>query len=204
MQIKQICSKHLDSNTFIATENSQCLIIDCGAELEDVIKSVGKSKVVGILLTHGHYDHSINALEYARFFKTNIIASENIKTTVSDSIANYSEGSFCISDFSQFSLIAKDCQIDLGDFKIDCLLTEGHSPCCISYKIDKYLFAGDVLFENGIGRTDLIGSNKKAMLESLNKLESVKFETCFSGHGSSSDFQSQQKNIKVFKRFLSR
>lgn len=194
----------LDSNVFLVKKNGHYLIVDCGAEMSKIKEIIGNNKVDGILLTHGHYDHSLYCDDYADFYKTKIFAGEKVNETLSDSMANYSEGEMVKNDFKNFVFIKEDCKIKIGDFVVDCISAGGHSPCCECYLIEGYLFAGDVLFENGMGRTDLVGSNKKAMIETLNKLEKLSFEKVYSGHGNDSDNNAQQKNIQIFKRFLSR
>lgn len=204
MKVVQIKSQFLDSNTFVVENDNEVLIVDCGVDVEKIKNEVGEKQVAGILLTHGHYDHSIFCKEYAKTFNTKIYAQKNVVKTLANGRANYSEGQFELSDFSNFCFLDDDCSINLGSFEIQCLIAKGHSICSMCYKIGDLLFAGDVLFENGIGRTDLIGSNKEQMIESLTKLDQIEFADCFSGHGNTSDYKTQQKNIKVFKRFLSR
>ena len=51
--------------------------------------------------------------------------------------------------------------IKFGNTELETLFTPGHSPASISFfcKKDKYLIAGDVLFRESIGRTDLPGGD---------------------------------------------
>ena len=193
----------LDSNVFIVEEKGRCLIVDCAVELSKIKEFVGNNKVDGILLTHGHYDHSAYCNEYAREYSCKIYANLNIKQTLLDIEAIYSEKTDIIDDFSKFMFVG-DCKLKVGIFDVECISAQGHSVCSECYKIENSLFAGDVLFENGIGRTDLIGSDKEEMLKTLTKLENISFDKVFSGHGNGSDFEAQKKNILIFKRFLSR
>ena len=204
MKVTKIISKLLESNVFVVEKEGHFLIVDCGVELSQIKKIVGQNRVDGILLTHGHYDHSLYCNEYAKAFKTKIYAEKSVQNTIIDGRANYSDGGFSLNDFSRFVFIDEDCKLKIGDFEVECILSKGHSPCCICFKIDDSLFAGDFLFENGIGRTDLINSNKQDMLDSLNKIENVDFKQVYSGHGVESDKKTQQKNIAIFKRFLQR
>lgn len=204
MKITKIVSEFLDSNVFVVEKDNHCIIVDCGANLDKVKQVVGTNVVDGILLTHGHFDHSVYCNEYANFFDTKVYANEKVKATLLDSEANYSEGKLIIDDFSKFVFIKEDCRLKIGDFEVECISAEGHSPCCECYKIDNNLFAGDVLFENGIGRTDLIGSNKQDMIKTISKLDEISYEKVFSGHGGDSDKNMQQKSLAVYKRFLAR
>ena len=155
-------------------------------------------------MTHGHYDHSCHCLEYAKFFNCKIYANKHIKDTLLDSVAIYSEHGEIIDDFTNFEFIDEDATIKIGDFDIQCYYCPGHSKCCECYIIGDKLFSGDVLFEKGIGRTDLKNSNKKMMYDSLCKLEKLGFVETYSGHGEKSTYQEQMKNISIFKKFLSR
>lgn len=203
MQIERIVSHHLDSNTYVLTRNDQCLIVDAGAEIEDVIQKIGTKKVVGILLTHGHFDHAFNIIKYSKQFSCNIYASKLAKSNLVDPAKNYGEN-FAITDFSNFVWLGGDSEFSLGDFDIKTYALPGHSKCCTGYLIDGTLFAGDVLFARGIGRTDLHDSDKNEMFSSLKKLQTISFSQVASGHGEMSTAEWQKRNISVFIKYLSR
>lgn len=203
MQIQRIVSQHLDSNTYISSLGDECLIVDAGAEIEDVARLVDGKKVVGILLTHGHFDHAFNIIAYAKRFCCNIYASKLAKVNLADAQKNYGDN-FSITDFSQFVWVDGDGEFSLGNFLIKSYSLPGHSKCCTGYLIDDVLFAGDVLFAKGIGRIDLHDSSRTDMLQSLKKLATISFSVVASGHGEMSTAASQKRNITTFTKFLSR
>ncbi len=204
MIIKRFISKLLDSNVYILEKDNEILIIDSGVEVKDVEKVIGNKKVVGLLLTHGHFDHSAYCLDYAKAFNTKIYASDKIKDTLTDKKAIYSENGEIIDDFSNFEFISGDKKLKLGKFDIECYYAPGHSKCCECYLIEGQLFAGDVLFRRSIGRTDLVSSSRDEMYDTLIKLEKVEFENVYSGHDDSSSHEEQLKNFAIYKRFLRR
>ena len=204
MKIHKLTSDYINANVFILEKNNKCLIIDCGVSLEEVEKVVENREVVGILLTHGHYDHSRFCLKYSKRFNCKIFASKYITKMIKDPEAIYSPNGEIISDFSNFVLFSKDVDFKLVDFKINAYYCPGHSICSACYMIDENLFAGDVLFNKGIGRTDLKYSDTKDMLDTLLKLNKLTFKTVYSGHGQESNFSEQQRNISVFIKFLKR
>lgn len=53
--IKIVKGDFLDANVYLVEKNNQILIIDSGADLEKIKDIIGSKKVVGVLLTHGHY-----------------------------------------------------------------------------------------------------------------------------------------------------
>ena len=203
MKIERIESEFLGSNTFVVSEGDECLLIDAGVSVKKLLTYLRGKKVVGVLLTHGHYDHVYYAEDYKERFACPIYISKEGKRTALNSELNYSEG-FSIKKRGIFNVFEIEKTIKCGDFKIKVLKTPGHCPGCVCYLIGEHLFAGDTLFKTGIGRCDLINSDKKAMLESLKKLQGVKFETLHSGHGEDSSYDEQKRNLSAYIRFLER
>ena len=107
---EKIVSDIIDSNVFVVEKNGKFLIFDAGAKTDDVknavesiMKKIGqphqKPKVLGVFLTHGHYDHCFFAQDYAKTFGCKIYASRFAKEYLQNPDWNYSEGKFWIEDF---------------------------------------------------------------------------------------------------------
>jgi len=91
--------------------------------------------------------------------------------------------------------------IDLGEFQPDFYLgegtlkvkgleleiihTPGHSPGSVSiyWPAQKALFTGDLLFKEGVGRTDLPGGDGSQLKDSIKGLSDLDVEWLLSGHG---------------------
>ena len=61
MNIKKVIVGSLQENCYIVENNDACIIIDPGDDVDKIISNISK-KVVGILVTHYHFDH-IGALD---------------------------------------------------------------------------------------------------------------------------------------------
>ncbi len=203
MELRKLTSFFLDSNTFVLSNGGECLIIDAGAELDEIKEVVGKRKVVGLLLTHGHYDHAYYALDVANFFDCTIYAHKNAEVTLSDPKKNYGE-TFAITDFSRFKFFSNEEKLKIGSFDVSAISLPGHSKCSCGYIVGDIFFAGDTLFSQGVGRTDLFGGSKGELLNSLKKIQTLEFTIVASGHGANSTKQLEQRNLQIFIRFLSR
>jgi glyoxylase-like metal-dependent hydrolase (beta-lactamase superfamily II) len=61
----------------------------------------------------------------------------------------------------------------------------GHSPgsICLYWPDQKALFTGDVVFRDGLGRTDLPGGNGTALKKSIQRLAELEVERILPGHG---------------------
>jgi glyoxylase-like metal-dependent hydrolase (beta-lactamase superfamily II) len=77
--------------------------------------------------------------------------------------------------------------IQFGKTSLQVLFTPGHSPASISFycREEGFVLAGDVLFLEGIGRTDIMGGNMDILLHSIrSQLFTLPEETLvFPGHG---------------------
>jgi len=178
MKIQTIVG-HFSSNTFVVEHLGKVVIIDAGAPPEKVTKALGGKEPDAVLITHSHFDHVHYLKDYRSHFKCPVLTPTDEK------------------------------EICFGELEIKPMLCPGHSPDSVVYLIDDCLFTGDVLFDGTIGRTDLtpqaqragaemIRENEKLMQQSLRKLLDVKFKTAYHGHGKSTCYEEQQKNIKSF------
>lgn len=73
-----------------------------------------------------------------------------------------------------------------GGLSAHVISTPGHTPggCCIHFRDDSLLIAGDTLFAGSVGRTDLPGGDSRALQESLMRLKGLPPETTvICGHG---------------------
>jgi len=83
--------------------------------------------------------------------------------------------------------IQQDEIITFGESSMKALLTPGHSPGSISFHFEQegFIIAGDVLFRESIGRTDLPGGNYNTLITSIqSELLRLRDQTVvFPGHG---------------------
>ena len=74
-------------------------------------------------------------------------------------------------------------RVSVGDIEVELLHTPGHTPGSQCFLVDGMLVAGDTLFLEGCGRTDLPGSDPEAMYYSLQRLASLPDTTVvYPGH----------------------
>lgn len=79
MKINSVVVGPLDTNCYILNNNGKVIIIDPGDEKDKIINEVN-GEVVGIIITHHHFDH-VGALdEIKKYFKL----EENVKSDIFD------------------------------------------------------------------------------------------------------------------------
>ena len=57
MEIKKIVTGVLDENCYVLIKNNTCLIVDPGDDYAKIKAEIKDSKVLGVLITHSHFDH---------------------------------------------------------------------------------------------------------------------------------------------------
>lgn len=174
MEIKCVVTGYLDENCYVLIQNGNCLVVDPGDDYTKIKEVIGDSKVLGVLITHSHYDH-IGALR-------NFLTKRSIKI------------------FKRSNLEEKDYSI--GDFHFSCIFTPGHSKDSVTFyfKEEKFMLIGDFIFKESIGRCDLPGGSEEEMKESIQKI--LKYDDdiiLYPGHNDKTILGDEKKNNPYLK-----
>jgi hydroxyacylglutathione hydrolase len=186
MKIEKIVVGIIKTNCYLVSMSGNCFLIDPGADATEIIKKLKNLKLDFILLTHGHFDHLLAVQEVIDAYPDAIIylnPKENpiIKFTPNQSKALGQN----IKDFNlKFKSIKDGDGVNFEDKKIKVIATPGHTPGSVCFLLGDTLFSGDTLFNQNIGRTDLLGGNSEQIKQSLNKLAKLPDDTIvLPGHG---------------------
>jgi glyoxylase-like metal-dependent hydrolase (beta-lactamase superfamily II) len=140
-----------------------------------------------ILETHAHADHLSGSQFLKRETGAAVAISENIKVVQETFKQVFNLAADFPTDGSQFDQLLKDGQtVKAGSLSIDVINTPGHTPACVTFKIEDALFTGDALFmpDFGTGRCDFPRGSAEDLYDSImNKLYSLPDDTrVFVGH----------------------
>ena len=192
MKVVNLYSGGFYSNTYVVGEEGQpCLIIDFGDNRNERLFSYVNrhhSKLEGILLTHGHFDHLAGFKETALLPCPVYLGFED-ERCLND--GHFNASSDLLGEEITFPnlnpcLISNNDDLIFPDFRVKVIATPFHTcgSVCFYFENEKVLFSGDTLFHLGIGRDDLRGSCPKEKSKSLKKLISLPQETIvYPGHG---------------------
>lgn len=190
----------LGTNCYLIHNDIDAIIIDPGGDADVIIDFFkGKSfKPKAILLTHAHFDH-IGAVDYLRSrYTIDVYLHENEKNWLADPQLNGS------SLFTSEPISIKGPEHGLSEehmhiesFAFDVLHTPGHSPgsVCFVFREAGIIIGGDVLFSQGVGRTDLPGGSMDQLMESIrDKLYTLEDHMIvYPGHGPKTTIGKEKK-----------
>ncbi|MGI9607450.1 MAG: MBL fold metallo-hydrolase [Acidimicrobiales bacterium] len=127
-------------------------------------------RCVGMLGTHYHADHvggSMMGLTVAG--AAELLAHTSVPLHVQSDEADYVKR---VTGLTDDDLVTHNgsSSIEVGAIDIELLHTPGHTPGSQSFLVDNRLVAGDTLFLQGCGRTDLPGGNPEQLYDSLTRV----------------------------------
>lgn len=184
-----INGRWLQNCYIVANSKGDALIIDPGSQAEDIIALIdGKGLCVrAIINTHAHYDHigAVAAVKdryqvpfYLHGSDGHLLKRANLYRMVFESREPVRIPSVT-HDLS--GLPAKS---EIGPFVVSWIGTPGHTEGSVCLLVEDFLFSGDTLMHNALGRTDLPGGNREQLLVSVRKLMALPGETVVcAGHG---------------------
>ena len=172
---------------YLIGDNStrECMIIDPAYAVEELlsIAEQDEMKVVGALATHYHPDHVGGSMMGANIDGiATLLEKMDIPIHVQELEAQWIMRTTGVSANHLHQHQPGDT-VKVGDIEICLVHTPGHTPGSQCFLVDNRLIAGDTLFLEGCGRTDLPGSNPDQMFESLQTLAALPDQTVvYPGH----------------------
>lgn len=189
IKVKRVVVGFIKENCYIVYHQStgDAVIIDPGADGEDILESLDGLNPKAILATHGHMDHIGQVGFLKKIFDIPFYMSKKdyflTDDELFDSFRSMIDAHPC--PYPDFDLEEID-YINFGEIKFQTIKTPGHTPggTCFYSKEDKFIFVGDTLFSSSIGRTDLPGGNGRELEESLRRILQLPDDVVvYPGHG---------------------
>jgi hydroxyacylglutathione hydrolase len=179
----------LQTNCYILESDTTALVIDPGDEPERILRFLDNLEVKPsqIIATHTHFDHVLGVDKIRTALKIPFLIHH-------DDLSMLESMQSRVRQFMGLSVspppkvdrfLADEESVTIGHDTLRVLHTPGHSPGSISLAGPGYVFTGDALFNQSIGRTDLPGGDLDTLMRSIsNRLFSMADDTVvYAGHG---------------------
>tara|TARA_R110000868_G_scaffold1211_6_gene9420 strand:+ start:12125 stop:12760 length:636 start_codon:yes stop_codon:yes gene_type:complete len=210
MKIKKFEVGPFLENTYLLSNENTSIIIDPGFSNEteyQVFKEYLadlESELKAVVLTHAHVDHVLGLQRLCKDFDVPVYLNiddlflwENFGNQATMFGLNQVGFSFTPK------LLPKSGNFKIESFEFECLYTPGHSPDHTSLYFEKenLVIAGDALFRESIGRTDLYKGDFELLQKSVKeKLYVLPNETeVYPGHGGTTTIGHEKMNNPFVK-----
>jgi hydroxyacylglutathione hydrolase len=195
MKITRFTFNAFAENTYLLHDDTnECVVVDPGCsdkkendKLQQYI-SANNLKVVRLLNTHCHIDHVLGNKFVAETYNVGLeIHEKDLETLRAIPVYAPVYGITNYEEQLPASYLKDGEQVKFGNTTLDIIFAPGHAPGHVVFynAEDKTLIAGDVLFQESIGRTDLPGGDYETLISSIRtKLFVLPDEvTVYPGHG---------------------
>ncbi|MCG6895422.1 MAG: MBL fold metallo-hydrolase [Desulfobacteraceae bacterium] len=178
-------------NTYLVRSTEKSILIDPGhaAHFDHVRDGLGRlgfsmRDIDLVVCTHAHPDH----IEAVRLFQDApaLFAIHETEWQMVRDMAPYLRASMAFDpDRVAPDFFLAEGELKVGDIALQVYQTPGHSPGAVTlyWPAERALFTGDLIFENGVGRTDLPGGDGGQLKESIRRMAGLEADWLLSGHG---------------------
>lgn len=167
-----------------------CLIIDPGQDsISGVMEIVRENKLkpAAVLITHGHIDHAWSVAPLTHDFAIPAFIHADDRARLADlagstiaanreALLAMTKGELELTEPEDVRLVTDDEVLDMAGLKMRVRHAPGHTEgsvvfeCAGDDETPPLMFAGDLLFQGSIGRTDLEGGSMADMQRSLERI----------------------------------
>jgi hydroxyacylglutathione hydrolase len=209
LKIQQFTFSPIQENTYVVfNEKGACAIIDPGCYFDNEYKELTDFIDTNNLLpkcllnTHCHLDHVFGNKPVAEKYGLTLQIHPNEKMLLDYAPVSGESWGMPFKNYEgPLTYINEGDRITIGDDQLEILFTPGHSPGSISfyYPPGNFVISGDVLFQSGIGRTDLPGGDFDTLIKSIREKLFVLPDDVivYSGHGPQTTI-GEEKNSNPF------
>jgi glyoxylase-like metal-dependent hydrolase (beta-lactamase superfamily II) len=179
-------------------ETKEAAVIDPGGDPDEIVNLCKEHglNVKYLLHTHAHFDHILGSRAVKEKTGAKICLHKGDQWLY-DNLAMQC-GLFGMKSDTPLPVdnyLNDEEELQIGKLKTKILHTPGHTPGSTCFSLNEHLFAGDTLFKQSIGRTDLWGGSFDEIIASIkNKLFKLDDSTeVIPGHGENTTIWSEKK-----------
>lgn len=180
----------LQTNGYLLCNDKQAVMIDPGEDVEVIEAKLEQTgcTLQAVWLTHAHFDHIGGLKGLLEHHDVPFYMHPADQPLLANAVKSAQRFLIDIAEPPQnFAALEAGQVLSVGDVSFTCLFTPGHAPGHMAfYQAEQgILFAGDALFRDSIGRTDLPFADHATLLHSIHsQLLTLPEETkVYSGHG---------------------
>ena len=192
LTITKVATNPFNNNCYLLrdTASGDTLLIDAAGDPERLLQALGDGHLVGVVETHGHWDHQQALLAVVEATGAPVLATAADATDLPLPVTR---------------VLADGDVVTVGAHELTAITLVGHTPGSVAlfYAAEGgHLFSGDSLFPGGIGNTDkdpvrfarLIGDVETKLFDVLPSSTWV-----YAGHGSDTTLGAERPSLPEWR-----
>lgn len=205
LQVKKFVVGPLQENSYLLyrERGGAAVFVDPGDEAERLWQALQEEqlRLTAILLTHAHLDHvgALGPLRERSGAPVYLHSADD--ALLAEAHLHWAAFGRTIAPLAPAEQALADGQrLDLGIVRLEVIATPGHTPggVCFWAEPEGLLLAGDTLFRQGIGRTDLPGGDTATLLRSIRQrlftLPNQAQIAVYPGHGAATILDDERRH----------
>ena len=142
LTITKVATNPFNNNCYLLSSHGDTLLIDAAGDPDVLLSLLGDTNLVGIVETHGHWDHWQALVEV-------------VKATGAPVMATAADAGDLPVPVDRF--LAESEVVTVGSCELTAITLVGHTPGSVALHYERdggHLFTGDALFPGGVGNTE--------------------------------------------------
>ncbi len=199
MNIRTYPLGSMQTNCYLLSHEDVALLIDPGDSADFLLEQVSRSSLtlIGLLATHGHFDHVMAVGEIQASFPDLPLyinpQDHFLLDRIQETARHFLDYEPAVLPIQKQIPLEKG-KLTIGPFSFTIIETPGHTPgsCSIYLEAQSAVFSGDTLFMGSVGRTDFSYSSPLELQKSLKKYHTLpESTTIYPGHGESTTIENE-------------
>lgn len=191
LTITKVATNPFNNNCYLLrdTASGDTLLIDAAGDADRLMAALGDGRLVGIVETHGHWDHQQALVEVVEKTRAPVLA------TVADA------GDLPVAP-ARF--LADGDAVEVGPHRLTAYTIVGHTPGSVVLHYAEeggHLFTGDTLFPGGVGNTDKDPARFATLIDDVEtKLFALPDTTwVYPGHGTDTTLGAERGSLPEWR-----
>lgn len=153
--------------------------------------------VIGLWLTHGHFDHiADHEVVTKKFPNAKVLIHPLDEAKLKEPGSRVFAVPFEIPARGADGYLADGQKLEIGALEVEVIFTPGHSPGHVMFYMpaEQVLIGGDLIIMGAVGRTDLPDSDEEALMASIRRVMQLPGDTrLLPGHGEGSLLEDERR-----------
>ena len=191
LTITKVATNPFNNNCYLLrdTGTADTLLVDASGDAPRLLEALGDGRLVGIVETHGHWDHQQALVEVVEATGAPVLATAADADDLPVPVDR---------------VLADGDLIEVGSHRLTAITLVGHTPGSVALHLDAeggHLFTGDSLFPGGVGNTEKDAARFDTLMNDVEtKLFALPDSTwVYPGHGSDTTLGAERPSLPEWR-----